>query len=215
MFFCIECLVEDNATGQPRPRNYVQELERKIAHLQGVLSQAGPGHNVQQSSCNGEASCNLQTQTQANDLPLEYDTPRVSASPHEQEPPDKLSNDVAWLCVKTAGQDSEYLGPTSAVSLARVVSSAMKLPKGGGSAGYDEGIGSTRTHTVPAHRVNGITSAPASHRAMLATVYLENIHPQYPFLHWPTFEEWQNVSTETGFSESRAVPSFFLCMVGP
>ncbi|KAJ5240899.1 uncharacterized protein N7469_002490 [Penicillium citrinum] len=52
---------------------------------------------------------------------------------------------------------------------------------------------------------------------MLSNAYFENIHPQYPFLHEPTFRHYEvlllNSSTEFNDPIQASIPLFFLNMV--
>lgn len=52
---------------------------------------------------------------------------------------------------------------------------------------------------------------------MLTTAYFEQVHPQFPFLHRPTYQKWEEdvlAASEAGKSPN-PVYAFFVYAVGP
>jgi hypothetical protein len=129
---------------------------------------------------------------------------------------DVLSSEVALLCLSAAGREPHYFGPSSAVSFSRIVSATMGLASRGGSSqhsrdGFGKGIGSEVPREVP------LRLPSPKLRANLSEAYFNNIHPQYPFLHKPTFEIWEETclkaSLEGDLNSVGGVSLFFVLMV--
>ena len=98
---------------------------------------------------------------------------------------DRVSTDVALLCVSAAGREPHYFGPSSAISFSRIASQALGLHTGAGASAAgtdssDNDVREARTLTYPSRTAG----------AALSKAYFENVHPQYPFLHVKTFETW-------------------------
>ncbi|KAK1622621.1 fungal-specific transcription factor domain-containing protein [Colletotrichum phormii] len=113
--------------------------------------------------------------------------PSVDADDHHV---DTLSSEVALLCLSAAGREPHYFGPSSAVSFSRIVSATMGLASTGGSsqhshAGREKDISPEVVREVP------LRLPSPTLRANLSEAYFNNIHPQYPFLHKPTFQIWE------------------------
>lgn len=141
-------------------------------------------------------------------------TASISAE-FEKDSPSDLSSEVGLLCVNAAGREPQYFGPSSSFSFSRILSSGFsRLPNQ-----YEPSLGkinSTQLHGNPA----ACPPEPLPSRAigaMLSKTYFANINPQYPFLHQPTFAEWEDelmTAFETGDSGGRDPSiSYFVFMV--
>ncbi|KAL6400206.1 transcription activator protein acu-15 [Ilyonectria robusta] len=186
-----ECLVEDPATGLYRPRDYMQSLEARVAYLEGLLqktrpdvaldhlveSEQSPRGDIQQASASG-----------LHNAP--QDDAQGGPSIEVEDPADQLSADVALLCLSAAGKEPHYFGPSSAVSFSRIVSAAMKLPRKVG--GSQNSVLMAENAAFSSARLFPISFPSPALGSTLSQAYFNNLHPQYPFLHRPTFEFWED-----------------------
>ncbi|KAH9227624.1 hypothetical protein K456DRAFT_1742092 [Colletotrichum gloeosporioides 23] len=235
-----DCLVEDPGTGLHRPRDYMKSLEARVAYLEGLLQQVRPevaldhfgpneGHDADHSAPPPTGSTSqpmpimhmptafptLPEQSSFEDMDFSraLRAPSIEADDHHV---DMLSSEVALLCLSAAGREPHYFGPSSAVSFSRIVSATMGLASRGGSsqhshAGRAKGPGSEVPREVP------LRLPSPTLRANLSQAYFNNIHPQYPFLHKPTFQIWEEsclkASLEGDISSLSGVSLFFVLMV--
>ncbi|KAJ0331307.1 hypothetical protein COL5a_002846 [Colletotrichum fioriniae] len=139
--------------------------------------------------------------------------PSVDADDHHV---DTLSSEVALLCLSAAGREPHYFGPSSAVSFSRIVSATMGLASTGGSsqhshAGRGKDINPEVVREVP------LRLPSPTLRANLSEAYFNNIHPQYPFLHKPTFQIWEETclkaSLDGDLSSVNGSTLFFVLMI--
>ncbi|KAJ5164842.1 transcriptional regulator family: Fungal Specific TF [Penicillium coprophilum] len=129
---------------------------------------------------------------------------------------DHLSSEVALLCLNAAGGEPHYFGPSSAVSFSRIISATMGLKS-------EQSLSSPRhledLEEIPSDIRPDRTPRlpPPSVSANLSRAYFDNIHPQYPFLHRPTFCEWEQNVREASQSVQKSAaieaPLFFTLMV--
>lgn len=128
---------------------------------------------------------------------------------------DDLSSEVALLCLSAAGREPHYFGPSCAVSFSRIVGATMGLPKRRG--GSQNSIMEHEDHYPGGQRTVSAGFPSASLAAALSQAYFKNIHPQYPFLHQPTFRAWEETCSRAhaaGNLESAGdIPLFFVLMV--
>ena len=115
------------------------------------------------------------------------------------------------LGLRMNGEEPRYLGSSSAFAFSRIIHSSLHVPF---SRSYLDAFGGldqdTSTHF----------SCPLPDDALavrLSNAYFENIHPQYPFLHEPTFRQWEArligmPETDEAFVFD-SVPLFFVNMV--
>lgn len=238
----LDCLVEDPGTGLHRPRDYMKSLEARVAYLEGLLQQVRPEVALDHLGSNegrdadsgpvppvppGPTSPPMPVVQMPSVFPVVPETssiddmgffrahraPSVEADDHHV---DVLSSEVALLCLSAAGREPHYFGPSSAVSFSRIVSATMGLASRGGSSqhsrdGFGKGIGSEVPREVP------LRLPSPKLRANLSEAYFNNIHPQYPFLHKPTFEIWEETclkaSLEGDLNSVGGVSLFFVLMV--
>jgi hypothetical protein len=115
---------------------------------------------------------------------------------------------------QTEQAEPQYLGPSSTFAFSHIVNSSLcrHLPE---KAKQPPGL-LTTTRQAPSA---SLCFLPDSELALaLSNAYFENIHPQYPFIHEPTFRLWERrvnaQSQQVGALNDNAVPLFFLNMVG-
>ena len=102
----------------------------------------------------------------------------------------RLENDIEVLCVNSAVGQPQYLGPSSALGLSKIISSALGrirlqgpgLTMGGQDNDFLRDLPRSEPASLP-DRIFG---------SFLSDAYFTHVHPQYPFLHQPTFTEWEN-----------------------
>ncbi|KAF7191361.1 Positive regulator of purine utilization [Pseudocercospora fuligena] len=193
-----DCLVEDPATGLQRPRDYMQTLEARVAYLESLLQDARPDIALDHLT-------HRERQPEGN---------HVRHSPRSQigDEVDRVSTDVALLCVSAAGREPHYFGPSSAISFSRIASQSMGLHPSLGASPLtvdddDSEVRDNRKLIFPS-RIAG---------AALSRAYFENVAPQYPFLHRPTFDSWEERCHEQWANADAPptshLPIFFVLMV--
>jgi hypothetical protein len=237
--------VEDPATGLHRPRNYMQSLESRVVYLEALLREVHPDIALGQNDQNGPsnmdtgASFLLSTSPQTTDASSfnqlvgdSFGGIYTSPPPKSRQPSsfekaddgddgqvgqvDHLSSEVALLCLNAAGGEPHYFGPSSAVSFSRIVSATMGL-KGEGSSCSPRDF-EENEEIPPIIRPTRVPRLPSpSVSANLSRAYFNNIHPQYPFLHRPTFLKWEqdicDVNQSGDNSAAGDIPLFFVLMV--
>jgi hypothetical protein len=223
-----------------RPRDYVQSLEARVAWLEGLLQEARPevaidhfaglGRPQLPKQADGAVSgaanvapgaATTATATTSQPHRVSGGTPNSdiddvrSTEPHES---DILSNEVALLCLGAAGREPQYFGPSSAVHFSRIVSSTLRLPRRGGSGGATSSHYSNASDSATRHATARYQGFPdTGMMAKLSEAYFSNIHPQYPFLHQPTFRAMEQECLEASLRNNLNAASesslFFVLMV--
>ncbi len=187
----IACLVEDPATKRHQPRNYLQTLEERVALLESQLLQNRYSDSVNPS--------------------LEAHNSGATAKRIETDDTvSELASKVGLLGLNAAGAEPHYLGSSSAFAFSRIISTSLRqlVP---GQLNNVTGSAKAGTSTpwpclLPDYDV-GIT---------LSNAYFQNIHPQYQFLHEPTFRRWEIEvmrPAESNNLSQHYVPLFFVNMV--
>ena len=205
-----DCLVEDPATGLHRPRDYLKSLETRVAYLELLLQQTRPEVALDHlDDTEGAHVGPRQTHGTAEFLNLDH------ASPGDgDESIDDLSTEVALLCLSAAGSEPHYFGPSCAVSFSRIVSATMGLPKRGGSSQHGGAL--PDTHAPEVERTFSVSFPSRNLATTLTQAYFKNIHPQYPFLHKPTFLAWEDKCTRASLAgdldSAGDLPLFFVLM---
>lgn len=223
--------MEDPATGLHRPRDYLKSLESRVAYLESLLQQTRPevalDHLGGQEGANNNHDAGFQQQEARSDhralhIPSgtsEYPTfdqisPGV-VKDAEDEHIDDLSTEVALLCLSAAGREPHYFGPSCAVSFSRIVSTTMGLPKRTGSSQHSSTW--PEVHDPEVQRTVSVSFPSRTLAATLSQAYFKNIHPQYPFLHKPTFIAWEDSCTRANLAgdviTAGDLPLFFVLMV--
>lgn len=192
-------MVEDPITKRHQPRNYLETLEKRVAFLENLLERA----HVDTST----ASNVVPVTDNADDSETGPSTPRQKA-----DDVDSLASKVGILSLSAFGLESHYLGSSSAFAFSRLISSYLRqtVPAGPATAAFNLSEGHAPSlWPCPLPDYDTATK--------LSNAYFENIHPQYPFLHEPTFRSWEAkllwpLGTLDSFN-SEPVPLFFLYIV--
>jgi hypothetical protein len=169
----------------------------------------------QQNDRHEHPQYNPQIQNGASNFPaVDEGSPRF-ASDVEDEHIDDLSTEVALLCLSAAGREPHYFGPSCAVSFSRIVSTTMGLPRRNGSSQHSSGWPGAQNSEVD--RTVPVSFPSRALAATLTQAYFKNIHPQYPFLHKPTFLAWEEVCTRANaagdVTTAGGLALFFVLMV--
>ncbi|KAF9877052.1 hypothetical protein CkaCkLH20_05318 [Colletotrichum karsti] len=200
----IECLVEDPATKQYRPRNYLRSLEERVALLENAE------HTQPPDTPNRHIPSPARAALPASQSPVAWSI--TSPFPDRDGKKSDLPARVGLLDIKTSQVEPQYLGSSSAFSFSHIINSSLlgAIPD---TALAEDGT-SNRLEPPPSP-----CPLPGHSVALkLSKAYFENIHPQYPFLHEPTFRRYEATllaSPEAG-SDVRSEyggPLFILNMV--
>jgi len=209
----------------------MQSLETRIAFLESLLQQYCPDvatdhlvddtiHPVhaqpdQQQSVSATEHEDDDDEREHTNYSTEGGTHPRLGSAETPEHFDELSTEVALLCLSAAGREPHYFGPSSAVSFSKIVSTIMGLPRRQGTSVASESPRATRQP----FRDSSPRRFPSRGLARsLSQAYFTNIHPQYPFLHRPTFHRWEETCIEASCNDSMGecgdIELFFVLMVG-
>lgn len=126
----------------------------------------------------------------------------------------ELSSKVGLLSVNAPNAEPHYFGTSSALALSRIVNSALKRVQWTSPT-------SSKAHST-SRPYDPVLATPcplpsADGREWLSRMYFEQVHPQYPFLHEPTFRDWEasllRCADAGGLTVASPVSSFFVNMV--
>ena len=204
----------------------MQSLETRVAYLEGLLQQARPdvaldhlmGLEKDASSLSPAAPTPLTVSAEIPATGNGNGNRQREAPAGMEEATDQLSTDVALLCLTAASKEPHYFGPSSAVSFSRIVSAAMDLPKRARASNQESSVqfehGSS-TWDFPQPFLISFPSPQSG--AALSQAYFNNIHPQYPFLHQPTFQFWEDLCFKANLAGNLSIAGdmaqFFVWMV--
>jgi hypothetical protein len=200
----------------------MQALESRVAYLEGLLQDARPdlaadhmNHSSHQLSERGGgsfpamdnhshmlASPPLYSDVQESRPAEMRELQSGHLSNAEATETGPVSSEVGLLCVNASGREPQYLGSSSALSFAQIATNTMGLQ---GDAFNQKPIWA---HAPDLDRQRGRNQAidlkhPAKEVAeVLSKAFFENIHPQYPFLHQPTFALWERECQDADVSGS-------------
>lgn len=192
----VVCLVEDPATKRQQPRNYLEILEHRVESLEGMLRELQPSFAT-------ESTASPSSQVPTNNH-------RPSTVTTEEDSPDlsDLSSMVGTLSINAAGAEPHYLGPSSVFAFTRFIKPSLHQAISSITPTQDHHNSST-PEPCP------LPDYPTAVR--LSNAYFQNIHPQYPFLHEPTFRMWETALEDPLEAMSilnfNPVPLYFLNMV--
>lgn len=193
----LACLVQDLQTKQHRPRNYLQVLEGRVAVLEGRDERPDASSTSSPSGLN----------TPSNNA----SSHSAAFSPDEGETPSELSSKVGMLEIRTTHMEPQYLGSSSTFAFSRIVNLNLiqGLPNDSSFPLHNDRRQSSPSPCLLPDRDAAIT---------LSDAYFKFVHPQYPFLHEPTFRSWEAMfydsSPDMVDMPFDSVPLFFLNMVG-
>ncbi|KIW45567.1 uncharacterized protein PV06_03948 [Exophiala oligosperma] len=229
-----DCLVEDPATGLQRPRDYLQSLESRVALLESLLRETRPDvaidhFNTVSHSRLGEVPNQgaiseppPQIDHGSSHQPIDFSantqapvSPGISNFHHDDDDGDDLASNVALLALSASGREPHYFGPSSALSFSRIASSALKTHKRHG--GSQPSTYSDAVNHVPAQKYQKVVFPTPNIGHTLSAAYFNHVHPQYPFLHRPTLDKWEEnclQAQQAGTVDSvKEIPLFFVLMV--
>ncbi|KAL5362544.1 fungal-specific transcription factor domain-containing protein [Aspergillus floccosus] len=164
------CLVQDPQTKRHRPRNHLEWLEERVASLEG-RDPREPSDSSQ--TPRSVASCN------------DHDSARSNTCTHGRaDKAHDLASKVGMLDFRTTQMEPQYLGSSSAFAFSRIINHSLSrdLPVEPGSTA----LGNRRQSSPSPCMLPEYDVAVA-----LSDAYFKYIHPQYPFLHEPTFRSWE------------------------
>ncbi|KAL3482220.1 putative transcriptional activator protein acu-15 [Aspergillus californicus] len=200
------CLVEDPTTRRHYPRNHLETLEQRVAFLENALKQYRPDladDHLLRNDSESEPSPSMAQFSNRQDSP----TVPEARENEENTRLGELASQVGLLSLNAAGAEPHYLGSSSTFAFSRLINSSLRQV----------------TMTQP-RNVNTPYQAEDDSPCLLpeyevavklSDAYFRHVHPQYPFLHEPTFRVWEGMlrgSSETEVTFSPA-PLFFLNMV--
>lgn len=189
-------------TKRHQPRNYLETLEQRILLLEEQLRQAeSVKASVPSPSSNTQSTFSDEISTTTVEGPLELDD---------------LSSMIGTLSLNAAGAEPSYLGASSAFAFARFFKPSIRqavasLPPEISSISRSSVHGHVSAAPEPCHLPDYQTAV------QLSNAYFHNFHPQYPFLHEPTFRMWETVLEDPIEAMSSfgydPVPLYFMNMV--
>lgn len=194
--------MEDPITKRHQPRNYLEILEKRVALLESLLEHAQL--NTPTASTVGPVAENKEGD----------DGPCPPGSQQAPDDVDNLASNVGLLSLSAFGSDSQYMGSSSTFAFSRLVSSHLRQNVSTGPAATGSGLSQG---DLPSPSPSPCCLPDHETAMKLSNSYFDNIHPQYPFLHEPTFRSWEAMliwplGTLDELS-SEPVPLFFLYMV--
>lgn len=188
--------MEDPATKRQLPRNYIEGLEERVAFLESVLAQSNTRFN--DGTLPHQADIHMSPPPATTQLGTEDDIVN------------DLASKVGMLGVKAAGAEPHYLGSSSVFAFSRVINSSLRqfTSTKPGFANLSEDFASSPSPCLLPDYATAIK---------LSNAYFQSIHPQYPFLHEPTFRRWEadllRPTNEALALSFDFVPIFFVNMV--
>lgn len=207
----VACLVLDPQSKRHRPRNYLEMLEGRVASLEG-----GNRHPRSPSHSTPSPSLLSGVGVDNNDNNDNNSTQSNSYTPENGDSTSDLSSRVGMLDFQTVQMEPQYLGSSSAFAFSRIINFSLRrdLPVQPSLASLNDRLGVSLSSPSPC-------LLPEREVALaLSNAYFLHIHPQYPFLHEPTFRGWEATlydpsqdSPEMGFQSSSSSSLFFLNMV--
>jgi hypothetical protein len=168
------CLYEDPISRRQLPRNYVENLERRLDYVETLLRQ-------QQLVYQPQPEPGLQ----ASSITTSSPEPRTLADYETTEDLHDLASKVGTLSLNAAGAEPHYLGSSSTFAFARLIKPLLSQ------------VGNSTFQDEPSEAVDLTTPAtchlpdPAT-AVILSNAYFDNIHSQYPFLYEADFREWES-----------------------
>lgn len=122
-----------------------------------------------------------------------------------------LASNAGLLTLNATGAEPHYLGSSSAFAFSQVVAASLNQSTSREAGRGAEASGSEMDAPLPRLLPEYDTGVK------LSNAYFQNIHPQYPFLHEPTFRYWERQVLLPGesadFSAIDPAPLYFINMV--
>ncbi|KAK6381560.1 hypothetical protein LTS17_004618 [Exophiala oligosperma] len=208
------CLVEDPATKRHQPRNYLETLEERVVYLERFIAEHTRVDDDPLTQSQGvlqrhDSASNHTVATQLPDFDEEHENPSTLGKPDEDyDEVSDLASKVGMLSF-AAGAEPHYLGSSSTFAFSRVINSALLQAisrKPGGSTRHQQDKSSLPTPCLLPDYDDCVR---------LSDAYFREVHAQYPFLHEPSFRDWEAKimpSDATDLSHPDPAHLFFLYM---
>lgn len=207
-----DCIVQDPSTKRSLPPGYVSTLEARVAYLEGLLKgdqRAVAMDHMDEDTTSLLATDSSHTQaTRATDTAISVpsDKPTTSStnfldscsrpevdtsytSPSVQSGTDCHTSPLEMLCMNSAAGQSLYFGASSPLLLSRSINAMLRgvhsLAPGLSMAGVDNELLSELPRPCP------VLLPGRFFCDILANSYFTHVHPQFPFIHRPTYDKWQ------------------------
>ncbi|KAK5705941.1 hypothetical protein LTR17_021232 [Elasticomyces elasticus] len=206
--------MEDPSTRRQLPPGYIETLEARIAMLEGLLRDSRPevslDHIRPDDSNPSLGEFEAAPEVESDVTRMYFDTPTAPATASNADVPEMLER----LCMSSVVGSPAYFGLSSPLTFSRVLGTTFKALRFHGPGLTMSGIDIDNTVLGPIPRP---TPAPLPVRffgELLEGAYFDHIHPQYPFLHRPTFRSWQDqvFSTTDRGEIPRPLHLFFVYM---
>ncbi|KAL3466250.1 fungal-specific transcription factor domain-containing protein [Aspergillus heterothallicus] len=232
----VVCLVEDPATRRQHPRNYLETLEQRVAFLEDTLKHYRPDlANDHYSPYTAVTSATSVSEPVIHSQNHQQDNENSKSNSTGL---DELASKVGLLSLNAAGAEPHYLGSSSTFAFSRLINSSLRrvvLDTSENNTSTNP-ASAAATSTIPSQLYPpedpslSYTSFPSSSppssptppapcplpeygvAVQLSNVYFAHVHPQYPFLHEPTFRMWEGMLLVGGLGAD-PVALFFLNMV--
>jgi hypothetical protein len=190
------CLYEDPISRRQLPRNYVENLERRLDYVETLLRQQ---QLVYQPS--------FAPELQACSVTASSPEPNTVAGHESPEDLHDLASKVGTLSLNAAGAEPHYLGSSSTFAFARLIKPLLSQ------------VGNSTFQDEPSEAVDLTTPAtchlpdPAT-AVVLSNAYFDNVHSQYPFLYEADFRDWESaIILDVQEPIIDSAPYFFLNIV--
>lgn len=179
----VECADGDSARLAPlrdQHRAKIRRLQQRVRDLEAIIRERCPDVEMPAAEDEDEGSVPPESSLVQN-LNNSNNDPAPAPAPITQSTAGLLAHEIGLVSLGST-QDARYIGPSSGYFLARLM-----LTTGTANLKHP-------TAAVPAlpsglvECLQGPAPMPPPDRArQLAAAYFENIHPQYPVLHEPSF----------------------------
>lgn len=179
-----DCIIEDPSTKRHLPPNYIETLEARIADLEELLKTSHP--SISNDHMNNDRTAIQPWTLPSNPTPTEHHQHADSIGHFFED------SGIESLFIGNAPSHPQYHGPSSTLSFARTMTAVMRgvrlTAPGFSFSGTRDEVLENLPKPIPA------SLPPKVFSDLLSDAYFTYVHPQYPFLHKPTFLRWeQNV----------------------
>lgn len=187
------CISQDPATKRAHPRGYIESLEQHIAFLEGTLREIRPEIDIDRLTSLTALDCTLEKSASNKQASSE----RRNTSPAKDDAEsgnngdDSTSSDLSGLgllYLRSAGGEPHYFGSSSAIAFSRMFSASLRAVRNQGPGLTMSGI--TDSSVLQRPIPTPVPLPDPTLTSMLCNAYFDQVHPQFPFLHRPTFMTW-------------------------
>ncbi|KAK3656292.1 hypothetical protein LTR56_002993 [Elasticomyces elasticus] len=207
--------MEDPSTRRQLPPGYIETLEARIAMLEGLLRDSRPemalDHIRPDDSNPSLGEFEAAPEVESDVTRMYFDTPTAPATASKADVPVMLER----LCMSSVVGSPAYFGLSSPLTFSRVLGTTFKALRFHGPGLTMSGIDIDNTVLGPIPRPSPAPLPARFFGELLEGAYFDHIHPQYPFLHRPTFRSWQDkvfAATDRG-EVPQPLHLFFVYMV--